>query len=228
MSPKASWILQEEVCPRLRRTVPNSVLCVGAEDPEELVADGIAMAARMLDRLDRQGKLEKVTPGNVAYFTVRHLKTGRRANGTSSVDIMASATQLNGASKLHSLNEIVSQNETGDEIFELQDVLSNDHEDPAVKATRKLDWNSFMAGLSKMEVLVLDCLCNGTTLRQAGRSVGMSDSSMQNHRRKIATKIVEFMGIDILQEIARLPQWKIGLDCERALMACRADRRHVG
>lgn len=56
----------------------------------------------------------------------------------------------------------------------------------------------------------------------------MSDSTMQNYRRKIAAKVIEFMGIDILQEIARLPQWKIGLDCERALMACRADRRPVG
>lgn len=189
-------------------------------------ADATAMAARMVDRLDRLGKLEKVTPGNISYYTVQHLKSGRRANGTSSVDIMASATQLNGASKLHSLNEIVSQNEAGDEIFELQDVLSNDHEDPAVKATRKVDWDSFMAGLSKIERLVVEFLYAGKTLRQAGRSVGMSDSSMQNHRRKIATKIFEFMGTDILQEIARLPQWKIGLDCERALMACRANRRH--
>jgi hypothetical protein len=199
MSPQASWILQEEVCPRLCSAVPKSVLCVGAEGAQELVQDGITMAAKMVDRLDQKGKLNKVTPGNIAYYTIQHLKSGRRAGGTSSVDIMASATQLNGSSKLHSLNEVVSQSECGDEIFELQDVVSNDREDPSVQAARKLDWSTFLAGLSKIEKLVVEFLYAGKTLRQAGRSVGVSDSTMQTYRRKIAAKVVEF---------------------------CRADRRH--
>jgi hypothetical protein len=38
-------------------------------------------------------------------------------------------------------------------------------------------------------------------------------------------KIIDFMGIDILKDIASIPGWRIGLDCERELMACRADRR---
>ena len=226
MSPQASWILQEEIVPRLHGAVPKSVLCVGAEDPQELIADGIAMAAKMLVRLEEQGKLKKVTPGNIAYYTIQHLKSGRRANGSSSVDIMASATQLNGSSKLHSLSEVVSQSEAGDEIFELHDVISNDYEDPSVKATRKLDWETFMTGLSKIEKLVVEFLYAGKTLRAAGRSVGVSDSTMQTYRKKIAAKVVEFMGVDILRDIALLPQWTISLDCERELMACRADRRH--
>jgi hypothetical protein len=226
MSAKANWILENEICPRLRSAVPHSVLSVGAEDPQELVADGIAMAARMLDRVERQGKLGKVTPGNIAYYTIQHLKSGRRAGGTSSVDIMASATQLNGTSQLHSLNEVVSESDCGDEIFELEDVISNDHEDPGIQAARRLDWNTFLAGLSKIEKLVVEFICTGKTLRQAGRSVGVSDSTMQTYRKKVAQKIIEFMGIDILRDIALLPHWKIGLDCERALLACRADRRH--
>jgi DNA-binding NarL/FixJ family response regulator len=226
MSPQASWILQEEVCPRLRSAVPNSVLCVGAEDAQELVADGIAMAARMVDRLDKQGKLKKVTPGNIAYYTIQHLKSGRRAGGTSTVDIMAPATQLNGTTQLHSLHEVVSQNEAGDEIFELHDVISCDREDPSAKATRKLDWETFLAGLSEVETLVVEFICAGKTLRAASRSAGVSDSTMQTHRRRVANKLLEFMGISILRDIAVLPHWKVGLDCERELMACRADRRH--
>jgi hypothetical protein len=122
-----------------------------------------------------------LTPGNIAYYTLQHLKSGRRAGGTSTVDIMASATQLNGTSKLHSLNEVVSQSECGDEIFELHDVISTDHEGPSVRATRKLDWDTFMSGLNKVEKLVVEFLYAGKTLRQAGHSVGMSDSTMQSH-----------------------------------------------
>jgi len=226
MSARTNAILQKEIIPRLCGSIPHSVRCVGAESSEDLVADGIAMAARMLARVESQGKLGKVSASNIAYYTIQHLKSGRRANGTSSVDIMASATQLNGSTQLHSLNEVVSQSEAGDEIFELHDVISNDHEDPSVRATRKLDWDTFLGGLSKVERIVVEFLYAGKTLRQAGRSVGVGDSTMQTYRKKIAAKVVEFMGADILRDIAAIPNWRIGLDCERALLACRADRRH--
>jgi hypothetical protein len=226
MSPRANWLLENEICPRLHGAVPKSVLCVGAEDAQELVADGIAMAARMLDRVEQQGKLGKVSASNISYYTLQHLKSGRRANGSSTVDIMASATQLNGASKLHSLSEVVNQTEGGDEIYELHDVISNDHEDPSVQAARRLDWSSFIASLNRMERLLVDCLVKGLGIREAANIAQVSYWTMRNYRDKIARKIIEFMGINILQDIASIPGWRIGLDCERELMACRADRRH--
>lgn len=225
MSPQAGWILQEEVIPRLRSAIPRVVKCVGAEDPQELVQDATVMAARMIDRVESQGKLGQITASNIAYYTIQHCKSGRRANGTSRVDIMASATQLNGSSRLHSLNEVVAADECGFEIFELQDVISNDHEDPAAIAARKLDWDSFLARLSRIEKLVVKFLCAGKTLRDAARKVGVSEFTIQTHRRKIAVKILEFMGADVLRDIVRIPGWRIGLDCERESQACRNDRR---
>lgn len=184
------------------------------------------MAAKMVDRLEQQGKLGQVTPGNIAYYTIQHLKSGRRANGSSRVDAHGTGTQLDGITELHSLNEVVSVSESGNEIFELQDVISNDHEDPSTKAARKIDWDAFMAGLSRVEMLVVEFLSAGKTLREAGRKVGLSDSTMQTYRKKIAAKLLEAMGVDILKDIALTPNWRIGLNCERELMACRADRRN--
>ena len=227
MSPQAGWILKEEIVPRLRSAVSKSVLCVGAEDSQELVQDATVMAARMIDRVEKQGKLGHVSPSNIAYYTIQHCKSGRRANGTSSVDAMATATQLNGSTRLHSLNEVVSEDECGFEIFELQDVISNDHEDPATVAARKLDWDTFLDQLSHIEQLVVEFLSAGKTLRDVARQVGVSDSTMQNYRRKIAAKILEFMGTDVLQDIAHMPSWRISLDCEREAQACRNDRRAV-
>ena len=83
-----------------------------------------------------------------------------------------------------------------------------------------------MTSLSKMEALVVEFLSNGKTLRDAARSVGVCDSTMQCHRNKLAAKLLEFMGADILKDIALTPNWRIGLDCERELSACRAERRH--
>lgn len=226
MSPQAGWILQDQIAPRIAGAVPRSILCVGAEDHAELVQDGITLAAKMVDRLEQQGKLGKVTPGNIAYYTLQHLKSGRRANGSSRVDTYGTGTQLDGITQLHSLNEVVSVSESGNEIFELQDVISNDHEDPSTKAARKIDWDAFMAGLSRVEMLVVEFLSAGKTLREAGRKVGLSDSTMQTYRKKIAAKLLEAMGVDILKDIALTPNWRIGLNCERELMACRADRRN--
>ena len=225
MSPQAGWILEHEIAPRIGAAVPRTVLSVGAEDSEELVYDTITMAARMIDRVERQGKLDKITPGNIAFYCIQHAKSGRRACGSSAVDVYGSMTQLNGCSCTHSLNEVVSQSECGDEIFELGDVLSRDNEDPGTIAARSLDWATFRESLSRLELLLVEALVNGVSVRKAAKIAKVSYDSMQNYRSKIAQKIIELMGADILQEIAMEPQWRIGLDCEHESAAYRFERR---
>jgi hypothetical protein len=56
MSPQAGWILQAEVVPRLRASIPRNVHCVGSEDAEELIQDSIAIAAKMLHSAEAAGK----------------------------------------------------------------------------------------------------------------------------------------------------------------------------
>jgi hypothetical protein len=75
MSPQIGWVLQEEVAPRLKSAIPNAVHGVGSEDAEELVQDALALAARLMDSNEKSGK--QVTPGNVAYYTVGHVRSGR-------------------------------------------------------------------------------------------------------------------------------------------------------
>ena len=226
MSPQASWILQEEISPRIAASVPRSIRCVGSEDHQELVQDGICMAAKMIERVEQQGKLGRVGPSNIAYYCLQHLKSGRRAAGSSAVCVYGSMTQLNGSSGLRSLNEIVSESEVGDEIFELQDVISTDHEDPATQAARSLDWQTFLKTLTEAERVLVDCLVNGLGVKEAAKKARVCYWTMQHYRQKLAVKLLDFMGADILKEIAQTPAWRIGLDCQHELMACRADRRH--
>jgi len=211
--------------PRLRSSIPKAVVCVGAEDPQELIQDATVLAAKMIDRLEQRGKLDKVTPGNIAYYTVQHLKSGRRAMGSSRVDVHAVGTQLNGISKLHSMDEVIAESENNADVFELHDIINQDSEDPATQATRNLDWQTFMASLNKLETLLVECLVNGLGVREAAELGKVSYWTMRDYRNKIAQKLLEFMGADILKDIAQVPGWRNGLDCERAMLACRADRR---
>ena len=97
------------------------------------------LAAKMLHNTEQAGK--KVTPGNIAYYTIQHLKSGRRSTGSSTVDVYGSGTQLKGKTRLNSLEEVVASNEeNGSEIYELHDVLGSDEEDPGTKAARDMDW----------------------------------------------------------------------------------------
>ena len=89
MSPRAGFILQDQVVPRLRSAIPNVVHCVGAEDAQELIQDSIAMAAKLMHNVEKAHK--KVTPGNIAYYTIQHIKSGRRSTGSSMVDVTGQA-----------------------------------------------------------------------------------------------------------------------------------------
>jgi len=94
MSPQAGWILNEEVVSRIAAVVPCSIQSVGAEDHQELIADGITMAAKMVDRVEAQGKLGKISASNIVYYTLQHLKSGRRAGGCSAADAHGTQTHL--------------------------------------------------------------------------------------------------------------------------------------
>jgi hypothetical protein len=88
------------------------------------------MAARIMHNAEARGK--RITASNAAYYALQHCKSGRRAVGHSEVDVHGSATQLQGHSRLESLEQVVASNEeNGGEIFELHDVLASNQEDPA-------------------------------------------------------------------------------------------------
>ena len=217
--------MQDQVVPRLRSAIPNVVHCVGAEDAQELIQDSIAMAAKLMHNVEAAGKT--VTPGNIAYYTIQHIKSGRRSTGSSVVDVMGIGTQLKGNTRLDSLEMVVASNEeTGGEIFELHDVLSNDQEDPGTQAARKMDWESFMAGLTEREQVVIELLVEGKSLRNAAKSFQVCDSTIQGTKRKLAVKIQEFMGFDILVQVRRQPRCKDDIMTGRERMACRHERSH--
>jgi hypothetical protein len=98
MSPHASWLLVNEIIPRIAAVVPRCVPHIGTEDTEEIVQDASAMAARMLSYAERNGK--QVTAGNIAFYTLQHMKSGRRFGGNRTVDVFGTATQLQGPQSL--------------------------------------------------------------------------------------------------------------------------------
>ena len=126
----------DQIAPRLRTIIPTAVKPVGCEDAEELVQDGLAFAAQLLHSLEAKGR--QVTAGNICYYVVLHLKSGRRSQPGSRTDALAPGAMLDGKSMALSLEEPLGFcSETGESV-PLGDLLADTHEDPA-SAGHRLD-----------------------------------------------------------------------------------------
>mgnify|MGYP003704248889 CR=1 FL=1 len=221
MSPHAGELLVHQVAPRIRSAAPRSVRTVGCEDAEEIVQDAIAIAAKLYDNAERAGKT--VSPSNITYYALQHAKSGRRSYGQSKTCPLHPSTQLNGRADLHSFEDPAG-GEEADESLELADVFSNDEEDPATQAARKLDWEAFLSTLSEHAREVLETVAAGTSMRELACRLNLKLWLILKLKEETRCKLVEFFGAEILAEIIRPPQWRNNLECHYAGLACRAER----
>ncbi len=240
MSPRSAWLLQEEIIPVSRAPSHNAFCCVGSEDSAELVQDATAFAANMIQNAERAGKTvvrracargarraRAVSAGNTCFYTMQHMKSGRRSTGSSVADVYGSATQLKGRTRLTSLDEVAATDEeNGGEIFEFHDVLASGQEDPSTRAARRLDWQELCAHLAWRENSIIALMVQGKEFTAIARKLRLSVSTVHTARQHLADKILDFMGSQILAEIQHRPQWSQDIEATRAKMACREERRH--
>lgn len=224
MSSHADTVLIDEIVPRLRTTIPHHVSFVGAEDAEEVLQDATLMAARLLARARANGK--QVTPGNIAYYTMLHIRCGRRSHSAGRSDVMGTRTQIVGNSRVTSLAApIPAEEQSLDEPMTLADVLASDAEDPSETAARNLDWQALVASLDDRALAVLHCMADETRLQEVATQKGVSRTTVQTWRHQLTELVRTFMGADVLHLIQRTPQWRENLTAMREQLACRLDRR---
>ena len=224
MSSHADQMLTDEIVPRLRAMIPHRVSFVGAEDAEELLQDATLMAARLLARARANGK--QVTAGNIAFYTLLHLRSGRRSHSASRSDAMGSRTQIMGLSRVTSMEaQVASDAASPEEPLTLGDVLASDAEDPSETAARNLDWQALVATLDERALAVLHCMADEVRLQGVATRHCVGRSTVQGWRNKLVELVRSFMGADVLHMIQRTPRWRESLTAMRAQMACRLDRR---
>ena len=223
MSPQSSTMLLEEIAPRLRSVIPRVVMPVGAEDSEELVQDALYTAARMLDSVDRQKK--KVTAGNIAYYAILHMKSGRRGNSCGRTDVLAPTTQLDSRSSVLSMEEEVGWDPEMDEPITLGELLASEHEDPSMIAARDIDWDLFLATHDYRYGVIVKGLLEGRNFGETARGCGAGFSRVYQLKAQLAADLLAFMGSQVIADSTRLPAWRASIVADRERVACRADRR---
>jgi hypothetical protein len=168
---------------------------------------------------------KKVTAGNIAYYAIQHVKSGRRSVGHSNADVLGSATQLNGRSHVSSFDEAVKEEESNE--FTMDDVFCSEAEDPSVVAARKMDWEEFVAKQDECSKAIILVIAEGGSVRRLSLKFKLSASSLQNRKQKLALAVLEFMGNNVLADSTRQPAWKNGIVASREKSACRLERCFV-
>ncbi len=184
------------------------------------------MAAHMLEGLEQRGKT--VTPGNVAYYTILHLKSGRRSYSTGSSDVMGSATQIRQHSVVLSLETEVGFDEEMQQPMTIEEVLTDGrHEDVAMVAARNLDWEKFLASHDVRYICLVYDLASGHSMLDTARACGMTYAGIRELRERLVEDLVEFLGDEAIADSAAVPAWLSNLRQDHERMACRADRRRL-
>ena len=222
MHDSTEQLILKEVQPRLKAAIAQSVPLVGAEDVQELVQDGTVIALNLLNSTIRSGR--KVTGGNVAFYTVKMLRSGRRSTGERRNDPMHPKAQLNGTCSVQSLDEPIGFGEA-DEPLTLGDSLAARTEDPSVAATRRLDWEPLVAAMDATAREVLGCLVEGQDLTTLVAKLRRSRSALQHDKQRLARLVCEHLGHDILLQMQAQPRWTDNIAAHREKLACRYDRQ---
>ena len=215
-------LLLQEVAPRLRAAIRKTVQMVGPDDSDELLQDGLAIATGLLQSTQRAGK--KVSAGNIAYYVILALRSGRRSTGFKKNDVLHPAAQLNGHARLQSLDEPISDDEHG-ETLTLHDCLAAPGDDPATTAARRLDWASVIGSLDRTAKAILVALVEGRELTLLVSRIKRSRSALQDRKQHLGRLVREHLGEDILTQVQLEPSWMNTLRAIRERLACRAERR---
>lgn len=224
MQNSVEQFILHEVQPRLRTGIPQSVPLVGCDDVQELVQDGTVMALAILTSAQASGR--NVTGGNVAFYTIKSLRSGRRSTGQRKGDVLNPMAQLNGAFRVHPLDETVGcSDDCPDGPLTFVESLAARTEDPAEAALRRLDWAPLVASLDPAAREVLGSLMRGEDLTKLVPRLKRSRSALQNDKERLARLVRTHLGEDVLRQVQEPPRWMDNLTARNEKTACRAERQ---
>ena len=204
MTTQTGNILVKEILPILNRTVPRTVKPVDSEDSEELIADTLATAAEMLESLERTGR--KIPARSVAFYSIQRAKSGRRAYQSGASDPLSPVFRTRNTSAIVPIDAPISS--AGEGSRTMQDFIASGIEDPSETALRRIDWESFLGTLASRERQILSCIADGWRNMDIAKRFNVTPARITQLKREIASRIKQFMGADILNEISAESLWE--------------------
>ena len=204
-----------------RAIARGTAKAVGAEDTEELTADCIAQAARILHAGEANGK--ELPAKTVVYHALQRTKYGQRGPKKSISDVMAPRTQFLGRSTVIDMDAPLDAG--GDdgqpEHRTLHDALAAPGEDVAAVAARRIDWEDAIKGMSGVDADILCSMADGRWAREVGEQHGMNVEEVGRRRRELRHHIRRHWDRRVIAEVMSEPLWKKARRTLRERRRCR-------
>lgn len=212
----------DQIMPILRAAIGRGVVRpVPPEDKEELVQDCAAMAAKLVDAAERNGKT--FTPGNIAFYTLQSAVGGRRAFNARGRDVLSPIARVSKSVAVSSVDAPVQAGESDGDTT-LHDVLASTGEGPDVAAGRDLDWDALAEHLQPRKTVIIDRVARDVPGKEIAAELGVSQARVVQLKREIGSEIRDEWGQDCLAECQRPPAWWWHQQVAREQRACRYER----
>ena len=209
MSPSAALMLEKQIYPIIRNTIPRTARPIGSEDSQELVQDATASAAEMLEAMERSGR--KPLPNSIAYYSIQRTKSGRRSYGDIRSDVMSPGFQMDHEGSMCSMQDPVCDEDDAT----VGDTIASKSEDTASKVLRQIDWQAFLDTLDARKRRIVEELMLGYGTGDIARLLAVTAPRIVQLKREIARKIKEFMGDNILVDVGQESVWQRDIRCLR-------------
>lgn len=221
MSPSAGLMLLQQIVPRLAAAIAKgAVKPVGCEDIEELQAEGVSIAAALLDSAEAKSKV--VTPGNIVHYTMQAMKSGRRAGYAGRRDALCAAAALDGRVRLTSMDAEIGDDKDDDDVVTLHDVLASQAESPDSCAARRLDWDQALDTMDARMQGVLRATAEGQGPGELALQYGVTAARVCQVKEAAAERIAACWGGDPLTDAVKEPRWRKHVRVFQERRACRA------
>lgn len=207
MSPSAALMLEKQIYPIIRNTIPRTARPIGCEDHEELVQDATASAAEMIQSMEKSGR--EPLPNSIAYYSIQKTRSGRRSCGDIRSDVMSPGFQMDHEGALCSMQEPVCDEDD----LTVGDTIAAKSEDTATKVLRQIDWDAFLERLDTRKRRIVEELMFGYGTGDIARLFSVSASRVVQLKREIAKDVKAFMGDNILIEAGQESVWERDIRC---------------
>jgi DNA-binding CsgD family transcriptional regulator len=215
-------MLTKKILPLIAGAIGRgAVRPTGCEDFEELKAEGCAMAAAMLDSTEARGKT--VTPGNIAYFAIQSLRSGRRSGYAGNCCVLSAGAQIAGNVTVMSMDEPLGIDDDDEELT-LHSALAAPGEDAGMEAGRHLDWADVMPTLDERRKAILAATAAGQGPNEIAQRLGVSSPRAFQLRGSIGNFIQDAWRTNGIAEVATPPAWRAGMRAASERRSARAER----
>ena len=157
----------------------------------------------------------------MAYYTILHLKSGRRSHSAGRSDVYGSGTQLDGKTAVISMETEVAYDPETCEPIRLGEFLACHQDDPSTRACRNLDWDAFLASHDYRFGVLLKDLVEGKDVLSRSREWGSKYSQVPALKERMEAAVREYLSQSTMVDCLGVPRWRAGLHAERERAACK-------